>query len=130
MRKFLFALAAVPAMALAQAPTATSPAAYRCGGVGQDEQQAMKAQAASHDAMLTFAVDNGAYLADVEVQIRDARGATVLQARCGGPLMLVDLPQAGHYLITATAKGQTLRRSAQIGGGGKPERLAFIWPVG
>ena len=128
MRKFLFALLVLPA--LAGPALSQGQATFRCGGIGQDEQQAMKAQTAGHDAMLTFALENGAYLADVDVQIRDARGTTVLQARCEAPLMLVDLPRAGNYLITATAKGQTLRRSAQLGGSGKPERLAFIWPMG
>lgn len=127
MRKFLFALAALPAVlpafAQAQAP-------FVCGGVAQDGQQAMEARAPGHDVMLTFAAAGGAYLADVDVQIRDARGGIVLQARCDGPMMLVDLPRAGNYEIAATSGGHTLRRSAQLGGSGKPQRLTFHWPKG
>src|SRR5688572_14256631 len=55
MKKFLIALAAgqCMAMAAAQTPAAPEAASFRCGGIGVEDQQAMKAQAGKHDAMLT-----------------------------------------------------------------------------
>lgn len=104
-------------------------AAYVCGGVSSDEQQAIKAQARRHDLMLTFAVSSGAYLADVEVQIRDAKGAVVLSATCGGPIMLVDLPARASWHVTARANGQAREKTVTAGGGTRAQ-ATLIWPAG
>jgi hypothetical protein len=121
-----FALASACAFALAQAPARS--AGFQCGGVGQDEQQQMKAQASQHDALLTFAVSTGAYLADVDVRISDSKGAVVLEGKCDGPLMLVDLPGQGSYRVRATAKGKTQTRTLAVGG--KPAHAVFVWAAG
>ena len=55
--------------ASASATGTATAAAFRCGGVGQEDQERMKADAARHDLMLTFATSTGAYLADVDVEI-------------------------------------------------------------
>src|SRR3954469_3672083 len=80
--------------ATATGTAGASAAAFRCGGVGQEDQDRMKADAAKHPLMLTFASEGGAYLADVDVEISRG-GKVVLQGRCSGPLMLVDLAPAG-----------------------------------
>jgi len=90
-------------------------AGFRCGGVGDEDQKRMKAEAAQHDLMLTFASADGAYLADVEVEIRRG-GQAVVKARCNGPIMLVDLAPAGSYEVVATAQGRTQRQTVAIGG--------------
>ena len=108
---------------------AQGTATYICGGIGEADQKAIKAQAAQHHLMLTFAVDNGAYLADVDVQIRDGKGTTVLSAKCGGPIMLVDLPSAGTWNVTARSNGQTRQRQIAAGPG-KPVQATFTWPAG
>jgi len=113
--------------ATASGSAGAQAAAFRCGGVGQDEQQRIKAEAAQHDLLLTFSVTGGAYLADVDVEIR--RGdQVVLQARCNGPLMLVDLSPAGPYEIRASAQGKDQRKTVTVGGGGKPASVSFVWP--
>ena len=109
--------------------TAGPRASFICGGVGVDEQQSMKAAAGQHDLMLTFAVSNGAFLADVDVQIRGANGPVVLSAKCSGPIMLVDLPSGGTWSVTARAKGQTRQKSVAAGGG-KHAQATFTWPTG
>jgi hypothetical protein len=101
-------------------------AAFRCGGVGQDEQDRMKAEAARHALMLTFATTDGAYVADVDVEIRKG-GKVVLQGHCNGPLMLVDLAPAGSYEISATSQGKTQRKAVSIGA--KPASSTFTWPA-
>lgn len=121
-----FVLASAGTFALAQAPAST--AGFHCGGVGQGEQQRMKAEAPQHDALLTFAVSTGAYLADVDVRISDSKGAVVLEGKCDGPLMLVDLPRHGSYRVSATAKGKTQSKTLAVGG--KPAHAVFVWPAG
>ena len=116
------ALAGAGALAFAQAP------AFRCGGIGDGEQARFKAEAAQHDALLTFAVATGAYLSDVDVKITDGKGAVVVQGHCDGPLMLLDLPGHGRYQVSASAEGRTQRKSIDVGG--KPARATFVWPAG
>jgi hypothetical protein len=99
--------------------------AFRCGGVGVDEQERFKAEAARHDALLTFATSNGAYVADVDVEVRQG-GKTVLQGHCSGPLMLLDLPSRGTYEIHARAAGREQQRTLTLGD--KPASLTFTWP--
>jgi hypothetical protein len=126
------AAASALAQAAGAAATATgSPtaqaAAFRCGGVGQDEQESIKAEAARHDLLLSFSVTGGAYLADVDVEIR--RGdQVVLQARCSGPLMLVDLAPPGAYEIRASAQGRDQRKKVTVGGR-RPATVSFVWPA-
>lgn len=123
------ALALAPLLAAAQlTPQQAGEVSYVCGGVGQSEQQEMKAAARRYDMMLTFAVSTGQYLADVDVEIRNRRGEVVLSARCDGPLMLVDLPAAGRYTISAQANGQERRRTVTTTGRG-PAHAVFTWPV-
>ena len=116
-------------LALAQSPPAAA-ASFVCGGVAQDEQEAMKAQARQHDLMLTFAVSNGAYLADVDVEIRSSRGAVVLSAKCEGPIMLVDLPGPGTWRVSAQVNGQTRQQTVTTTGRARPARATLIWPAG
>jgi hypothetical protein len=137
MRNIISALALVQACTLAFAQGAAAPpgartssqASFICGGVGVDEQQSMKAAASQHDLMLTFAVSNGAYLADVDVQIKSPQGAVVLSAKCGGPIMLVDLPAGGSWSVTASSNGEA-RQKTLSAGAGRHAQATFIWPAG
>ena len=104
-----------------------SGANYICGGIGQDDQQAIKAQAAGHSLMLTFAADSGAYLADVDVRITDSKGAVVLAAKCGGPIMLVDLPGKGTWHVRAQANGEVREKTITAGSG--TARATLLWPA-
>jgi hypothetical protein len=130
------ALAQACTFALAQGMPASpagsrdaSQANFVCGGIGVAEQQSMKSAANQHDLMLTFAVSNGAYLADVDVQIKGADGALVLSAKCSGPIMLVDLPAQGSWSVTATSNGET-RHKTVTAGAGRHAQATFTWPAG
>lgn len=104
----------------------TSAVALNCGGIGVDEQERIKSEAPRHDLMLTFSTPGGAYLADVDVEISRG-GKVVLQGRCDGPIMLVDLAPKGTYQVTAVSDGRQQRKNVTIGGK-KPTRLSFVWP--
>ena len=121
-------------------PVTEGDITYLCGGVGQDEIAYMKNQAKNYDMMLTFAARNGAYLADVDVDIRDARGNSVLETTCDAPILLVDLPRSGNYRVRAETAGYTLNRSVRVADAGErrgalasavlswPQQVATISP--
>ena len=98
---------------------------YVTGGIGQAESRAMKAAAGNYDLMLTFAERDGSYVANVDVQIIDSSGSTVLQT-VAGPLLLANLP-AGKYRVQADYNGAMRWRTVNVGGHDH-DRLTFTWP--
>lgn len=119
---------ALPAVALALACGLAQAQSFRCGGVGQAEQEQFKGEAARHSALLTFAVSTGAYVGDVDFSVTDSQGKVVLQGRCGGPLMLLDLPARGSYQVSASYEGKAQRKAIVVGS--KPARPVFTWKAG
>jgi hypothetical protein len=137
MKRAMLLLVATGAAATIAAFAQTPPAApatrsrgtnYVCGGIGVDDQQAIKAQASRHSLMLTFAANTGDFLADVDVQITDAKGRVVLAATCPAPIMLVDLPGKGTWHVRAQANGLT-REKTVTAGGAAPVRATLLWPA-
>lgn len=104
---------------------------YACGGVGENEAAMMRqvATEADFDMMVTFAASTGAYLADVNVEIADARGNSLLSTTCDGPMMLVDFDKGGKYRFRADVGGHTISRTAQVSNGGKLKNMTMHWPV-
>jgi hypothetical protein len=98
------------------------------GGVGEAEQQQMKAAAADYSLGLTFASDTGAYLADVAVRVLDAKGRVVFDTTVRNPIVLVDLP-SGRYSIEATYQGRTQSSSVTLAQG-KSRALTLRWRDG
>ena len=77
---------------------------YACAGVGKVSRG--DPRWASFPVKLQFAAANGDFLGDPAVTVTDAGGATVFQAQCDGPWVLIELP-AGSYQVHATGqKGQ------------------------
>jgi hypothetical protein len=95
-------------------PVTHDDVTYLCGGVGEEEVAYMKNEAKDYDLMLTFAARDGSYLADVDVDIKDAKGNSVLQAACDSPILLVDLPRSGNYRVRAETAGYTLNQSVKV----------------
>jgi len=50
----------------------------------------------------------------VNVDIKDGRGKSLMQATCGGPMMLVDFPKGGTYRVHAETGGYSLNKTAHI----------------
>ena len=113
-------------------PMVQGDVTYLCGGVGAEEAAYMKRQAKDYDLMLTFATRSGAYLADVDVEISDARGTSVLEANCDAPIMLVDLPRSGNYKVRADTAGYELSRTVKVATGKKTRQsvaaASLVWP--
>jgi hypothetical protein len=89
---------------------------YIMGGIGLGESEAIKAVVAQYSLELQFvhpAVPHAEYLADVKVQVTNARDETVLDVTANGPFLLVNLA-AGKYRISADHQGRIERRNVEI----------------
>ena len=110
--------------AIAQTPTTQTAGAvqYRCGGIGVDESNAMRAAMKDYPLALLFAASGGDYLADIQVQISGANDASFT---AGGPVCLLKLPE-GRYTVKATTKdGRDKSQSVEVGKGSKSLDFRF-----
>ncbi|HRP97580.1 MAG TPA: carboxypeptidase regulatory-like domain-containing protein [Rhodocyclaceae bacterium] len=98
---------------------------YLTGGIGENERASILAAADRFNLKLTLAEKGGAYLAGVRVIVVDAGGATVLDVRSEGPLVLALLPR-GNYRVSAEMDGQRQTRSIDIPARGQ-RSLVFYW---
>ena len=122
-------LATLPLAATAQDPivvetiTATT---YVNGGVGKDDEAAMRRVAKEFPLRMTFSErKDGEFLADVPVVIADARGNPVFELSKAGPMLYVMLPN-GKYKVSARFKGLTESQEVTlVGKDGKD--LSFHW---
>lgn len=102
--------------------------AYMCGGIGSDQADAFRSARPSYPLSLNFGQKQGnkvAFVADVQVVIRDAQDQTVLNISSEGPFCLLDI-DAGHYQVFATYEGQTQHQSVEVTSQG--HQLSFVWP--
>ena len=95
---------------------------YRCGGIGVDESNAMRAAMKDYPLALLFAASGGDYLADIQVQISGANDASFT---AGGPVCLLKLPE-GRYTVKATTKdGRDKSQSVEVGKASKSLDFRF-----
>jgi opacity protein-like surface antigen len=136
-RRFLFGLVVISAFAAAaHADDGTLPpersqgsVTYVSGGIGKDESDAMKQAASRYSLIIEMASPaspRAQYVADVKIDIRDQRGATVLSVTSDGPFLLANLPP-GRYTVNAAKNGTTQQRNIVVGSGAHP-RLMFSFP--
>jgi hypothetical protein len=127
----LFAGAAAAAFATARAEEPIAVKAitvntYLNGGIGNDEQQAMRRMARDFPLRIEFSEhDDNEFIADVPVAITDGEGNPVFQLAEAGPMLFVSLPD-GKYRVTATRNGKTEMRSVDLNGG-RGRELYFHW---
>jgi hypothetical protein len=99
---------------------------YVNGGIGKDEEAAMRRVAKEFPLRMTFSErKDREFIADVPVVIADARGNPVFELSKAGPMLYVMLPN-GKYKVSARFKGLTeLQQVTLAGKGGKD--LYFHW---
>ena len=104
----------------------TPGARWVCGGIGSDESTAMRSAMKDHPLALLFARADGAYQANVQVDIRGgASGSSAAMSfRADGPVCLVDVA-AGKYTIDATVRGDTKSQTVTVGEGSKTASFRF-----
>lgn len=98
---------------------------YLSGGIGEDEQEALRALGQAYNLKLVFTTKEGHYLSDVAVIIKNSTGGRVLEAVSEGPWFYTDLP-AGRYFILATTQGETRQETTHVVSG-KQMQLYFHW---
>jgi len=129
-------LAILPAFSVSASAASLPPEiqqgaiAYRSGGVGQDEAQAMEKLARQYPLQLEFVerergTGHEAFIADVDVSIHDHGGKQVLQAKADGPFLLARLP-AGAYIVDARYDNISHQRRVIIPAHGT-KRVVFGW---
>ena len=95
-------------------PRTVGQITYLCGGVGQDEQQAMRAQAGNFDRGLLFTQGSrGKYLAGVDVRL-SRNGEEVASFKADGPRCFISGPDSS-YQVTATYNGVERRTTLARG---------------
>ncbi|MEE4376594.1 MAG: carboxypeptidase-like regulatory domain-containing protein [Candidatus Competibacteraceae bacterium] len=101
--------------------------AYVSGGIGDQEQAALKAMADEFNLNLVFAVEEGGnYLSDVAVRVYDAQGALALDVISDGPMLYANLP-AGQYNVEVSGFGEIYQQNIEVSESGR-ESVNFTWP--
>ncbi|HEX6736067.1 MAG TPA: carboxypeptidase-like regulatory domain-containing protein [Azonexus sp.] len=99
--------------------------AYLSGGIGDEEREAIRARERDFNLKLLFAERDGAYLADVAVQVLDAKGQPVFEIPAAGPFLLLKLPP-GRYQVKATANGRQQQARLSLPAKGRQDSI-FRW---
>ena len=90
------------------------PVSYVCGGVGEDEQQALKSETKDFDMGLLFTEGaRGEYLSDVAITL-SRNGVEVASFRSNGPRCLIKAPRA-TYQVVATYNGVDKHTTLRMG---------------
>ncbi|MHA7680580.1 hypothetical protein [Cupriavidus sp. PET2-C1] len=90
------------------------PVSYVCGGVGEDEQQAIKSESKDFDMGLLFTEGaRGEYLSDVAITL-SRNGVEVASFRSSGPRCLIKAPRA-TYQVVATYNGVEKHTQLRMG---------------
>ena len=98
---------------------------YVSGGVGLEALDRLDAMAGQYNLKLVFALNSGAYLSDVRVNIADAAGKPLVDTQSEGPWFLTKLP-AGTYHIVASYAGSSEKRTVAVGPG-RMRTVDFRW---
>jgi hypothetical protein len=107
------------------APGTSSNVQVLSGGIGLGERQALAERARAFNLRLVFALSTGNYVSDVSIDIRDARGRTVVQHVSDGPIAYATLPP-GRYSVTARFGKSAQTKSVSIGSRGQ-KAIHFRW---
>ncbi|MBY0355928.1 MAG: hypothetical protein K2Q12_09420 [Rickettsiales bacterium] len=84
------------------------------GGVGKAERERFEAVKDQYNFRLQMSTSAGAFVSEVNIEIKDAKGNIVLQTVTDGPLLMAKLP-SGKYTLRASKFGETKTQTIQIG---------------
>jgi hypothetical protein len=99
---------------------------YISGGIGQPEIADMRKAVTKYDLSFTFNRHGGAFLANVNVVIKDNAGEDVFTESSSDPILGVALP-TGFYTVTATTCDHPITKMVYVKSG-RHEPLVFTWP--
>ena len=117
-------------IAFAQAPGAqrSEGISYISGGVGEEESQAILAEAKQWPLLLELSqLENGrgVWIFGAKIKIVNSQNQVIFDAQADGPYILINL-NAGQYQIEASYQGVTQKRSVSIQASA-PQKLAIFW---
>ena len=136
----VFAKFAGPAIVLAGvlSPVSANPAdldalvdahaSFVNGGIGKEEADALRAEAADYPLELVFtrrADNRDELIAEVHLTIRDRDGQVIVDQAQQGPIFLARLPD-GAYTVIAEYRGETQTRRVAVADG-RHAKLALVW---
>ncbi|MCU0842544.1 MAG: carboxypeptidase-like regulatory domain-containing protein [Thiobacillaceae bacterium] len=128
-RAFGMAMLAVGALLVAS-PAWTDPGEpvpYMSGGVGKGERERLRQAAEDYNLKLVFHTrEQGAFLARVQVTIRDPDGKALIRTTSDGPWFYVRLPP-GPYHVTGEVRGITVGRMIDVPAEGQIQ-VNYCWP--
>jgi hypothetical protein len=124
----LLQTAAVSAWSMQSGQTAQGHA-FESGGVSQEEIVELRQRRNAYSLwVVTAELRSGAYLADVQVTIRNEQGQSVFDAALDGPWLFINLP-LGRYSVQASYLGRTQERTTTIHRGDR-HQLFFRFATG
>ncbi len=104
----------------------TGSISYVSGGTGEASMERMKAREGDFNFRLLMAENNGAYLSDVKVTLKQG-GKTLMRTRSDGPILLAKLA-AGKYTLIAESGGKSQQKDFTVPARGSA-RLDLRWPA-
>ncbi|MES2586092.1 MAG: carboxypeptidase-like regulatory domain-containing protein [Pseudomonadota bacterium] len=121
---------ASPLMVFAQIPDTqySQGISYVSGGVGEDESQAILAEAKQWPLLLELSqLENGRgiWIFGAKIKILNTKNQVVFDAQADGPYILINLP-IGQYRIEATYQGVVQSKAINILASAS-QKLAIFW---
>ena len=101
---------------------------YISGGVGEEESQAILAEAKQWPLLLELSqLENGrgVWIFGAKIKILNAQNQVIFDAQADGPYILINLT-AGQFQIEASYQGVLQKRSVSMQGSA-PQKLTIIW---
>jgi len=95
------------------------------GGVGDEQQKAMRRMANDYALQLVVTRPDGRYLARGDVQISKDSGEGLLALESKGPLVYADL-EPGRYMVEVTEGGHTVKRAVNVEAEGNTSLVVAI----
>lgn len=100
-------------MATIPSPKEYNGVRYITGGVGEDEEAALKAQQSEYNLRLLVTAPDGAYESLYKVRLTKPSGETVLDITADGPYTFARL-EPGTYTLTVEGEGKQKTRKIRV----------------
>jgi hypothetical protein len=106
--------------------TAANGVVFTTGGIGEEQQEGLRAIAGQYNLKLAFAAKGGGLIGgDVKVKVRNSKGNTVLETTAPAPCLFAKLP-AGNYRVIADYQGKTQDKTIKVGSPRTPG-TSLLW---
>jgi hypothetical protein len=95
---------------------------YITGGIGDEEITQLKASKKDYNLHILVNAQGGAFISDVDVNIADGTGTTILTARGAGPYFYAKLVP-GSYTVTVNDATQSKKFALKVNDGSHFDRV-------